>query len=205
MLRIKAAGEGAALSMFGKDKKDKGAYGGNAAAAPQAEGGGAAPQEALRPAQKLPVVIHAQYMKDLSFENPNAPHSLRPAKDTKPTMDINFSMDAKKTDALGKDADNAYEVTLGVRATANKDNMVAFIVEVEYGVIVTLEGVPEEKMHPMLLIEMPRYVFPFIRQMIASVTQQGGFAPLLLAPVDFRSFYLQRYGADAPAEAESAA
>lgn len=159
----------------------------------------------VRPTQRLPLVIHAQYIKDLSFENPNAPVSLRPAKDGKPTMDISFSMDAQKTDALGPGAENPYEVTLGVRATAKKDGAIAFIVEVEYGLVVTLEGVSEERAHPLLLIEMPRYLFPFVRQVIANVTQQGGYAPLLLAPVDFRSFYRQRFGADTPPDAENAA
>ena len=194
--------------MFGKDKKDKKEEKQPTASAGRAEGGDAAAQEAMRPAQRLPVVIHAQYMKDLSFENPNAPRTLRPAKEIKPTMEINFSMDAQKTDSMAPEIENAYEISLGVRATAKKDGMIAFIVEVEYGLIVSLEGVPEDKVHPMLLIEMPRYIFPFVRQMIADVTQQGGYVPLMLAPVDFRAFYMQRFGGAAPAEtgaAESAA
>ena len=188
--------------MFKKDKKEK------SQTESQAEGGGAAVQETSQLAQKLPIVIHAQYMKDLSFENPNAPASLRPAKDGKPVMDISFSMDAQKTDSLGPDVANAYEVTLGVRATAKKDGIIAFIIEIQYGLVATLEGVSEDKVHPMLLIEMPRYIFPFVRQMIANVTQQGGYVPLLLSPVDFRAFYMQRFGGAAPAEtgvAENAA
>jgi preprotein translocase subunit SecB len=155
-----------------------------------------------RAAGRLPVVIHGQYIKDLSFENPNAPASLRPAKDGKPVMDINFSMDAHKIAMPG--LDNAYEVTLGVAATAKKDGNIAFILEVEYALTVSLEGVAEESVHPMLLIEMPRYMFPFVRQIVANVTQQGGFMPLMLAPVDFRNFYMQRYGAD-PQTAEKVA
>lgn len=191
--------------MFKKDKQEKPVKTTGTMAAQDDGSDSPAGEGLVRPAQKLPVVIHAQYIKDLSFENPNAPQSLRPAKEGKPTMDINFSMDAQKTEALGPGVDNAYEVTLGVRATAKKDGGIAFIVEIEYGLVVSLEGVPEEKAHPLLLIEMPRYIFPFVRQMIANVTQQGGYAPLLLAPVDFRSFYRQRFGADAPAETESAA
>ena len=189
--------------MFGKDKKENPEI--KQAVAGHAEGGDAATQESLRPAQKLPVVVHAQYLKDLSFENPNAPRTLRPAKESKPTMEINFSMDAQNTDSMGPEIENAYEVTLGVRAIAKKDGMVAFIVEIEYGLIVSLEGVPEDKVHPMLLIEMPRYIFPFVRQMIANVTQQGGYIPLMLAPVDFRAFYMQRFGAGDGGAAENAA
>lgn len=155
-----------------------------------------------RMAGRLPVLIHGQYIKDLSFENPNAPASLRPAKDGKPVMDINFSMDARKIAMPG--LDNAYEVTLGVAATAKKDGNIAFILEVEYALTVSVEAMEEEKIHPMLLIEMPRYMFPFVRQIVANVTQQGGFMPLMLAPVDFRSFYAQRYGAD-PQAAEKVA
>ncbi len=155
-----------------------------------------------RTAGRLPVIIHGQYIKDLSFENPNAPASLRPAKDGKPVMDINFSMDAHKIAMPG--LDNAYEVTLGVAATAKKDGNIAFILEVEYALTVSVEAMEEEKIHPMLLIEMPRYMFPFVRQIVANVTQQGGFMPLMLAPVDFRNFYAQRYGAD-PQTAEKVA
>jgi len=154
--------------------------------------------DTAQPAQRLPVVIHAQYLKDLSFENPHAPHSLRPAKSGRPAVDISFSMDAQKTDSLGPDVDNAYEVTLGVRATAKKDDLLAYIVEIEYGLTATIENVPEDKIHPMLLIEMPRYIFPYVRQIISNVTQQGGFMPLQLAPVDFRDFYAQRFGTGAP-------
>ena len=139
----------------------------------------------------LPLMIHAQYIKDLSIENPNAPASLK-AGPGRPTLDVNFTMDAQKIKDEGPG--NLFEVTLGIEATARRDDLVAFIVELQYSVLVSISNIPDEQVHPLLLVEMPRYAFPFARQIIADATQQAGFSPLLLAPVDFREFYLQRYG-----------
>jgi preprotein translocase subunit SecB len=140
---------------------------------------------------RLPIMIHAQYIKDLSIENPNAPQSFKVGVG-RPTLDVNFTMDAQKIKDEGPG--NLFEVTLGIEATARKDDQVAFIIELQYAVLVSLNNVPEDQAHPLLLIEMPRYAFPFARQIIADATQQAGFTPLLLTPVDFREFYLQRYG-----------
>ena len=126
----------------------------------------------------------------------------------RPAMDIGFTMDARKIE----DAEDAqlFEVTLGVEATASRVDAdgkptVAFIVDLQYAVLLSLNDVPEEQAHPLLLIEMPRYAFPFVRQIIADATQQAGFVPLLLQPVDFREFYMQRYGGQANAVGQSAA
>lgn len=153
----------------------------------------AAEQHSSKPVDRVPVMIHAQYIKDLSFENPNAPQSLWPGK-KKPIMDVNFNMDAKKIDDF-QGYKNSYEVVLGVQATAKREEGIAFIVEIEFGMTVSLDDIPPEQVRPMLLIEMPRYAFPFVRQIVANVTQQAGFMPLLLTPVDFKGFYVQRYGA----------
>jgi len=153
----------------------------------------AAEQQSTKPVDRVPVMIHAQYIKDLSFENPNAPQSLWPGK-KKPVMDVNFNMDAKKIEDF-QGHKNSYEVTLGVQATAKREEGIAFIVEIEFGMTVSLDDVPPEQVRPMLLIEMPRYAFPFVRQIVSNVTQQAGFMPLLLTPVDFKAFYVQRYGA----------
>ncbi len=150
-----------------------------------------APSSDFKPLARLPVTIHGQYIRDLSFENPKAPHSLR-YKDGKPVMDINFVMDARRVDLEEKE--NMYEVTLGVTATAKRGDKTAFIAEIEYAVLCSIHDVPEESVHPLLLIEMPRHAFPFVRQILATLTQQAGFMPLLLTPVDFRAFYMQRYG-----------
>lgn len=141
-------------------------------------------------AQNLPVVVHAQYVRDLSFENPQAPDSLRQGQDG-PKMDISINMDARK---LEEDSiENLYEVILKLSATANRQDKVAFIAEVEYGMTVSLPNVPEKHHHPVLMIEVPRLAFPFARQILADITQYGGFPPLLLNPVDFHKMYIDRF------------
>ena len=147
--------------------------------------------EALPMGGGMPVTILAQYVKDLSFENPNAPETLRQS-DGRPMMDANFSMEAKPVEWEGRK--HIYEMTLGLKTAAQRDGKTAFLCEIQYGVLCDLSDLPEEHHHPMLLIEMPRYAFPFVRQIVADLTQQAGYAPLLLAPADFRSFYMQRFG-----------
>ena len=139
----------------------------------------------------MPVTILAQYIKDLSFENPNAPDTLRQGKD-RPVMDANFSMDARKVEWEGRD--DIYEVVLGLQTAARKGDKTAFMCEIQYAVLVDMAQVPEEMRHPMLMIEMPHFAFPFVRQIVSNLTQQAGYMPLLLAPADFRAFYMQRYG-----------
>ncbi|MCB9988026.1 MAG: protein-export chaperone SecB [Rhodospirillales bacterium] len=143
----------------------------------------------------MPVTIQSQYIKDLSFENPGAPETLMALVGSKPEMDINFTMDARQLKEMG---DNLYEVVLGVTVTAKSDVKTLFIAEVMYGLTCTLNNIAEQKKHPLLLIEMPRYMFPFVRQIIADMTQSAGYAPLLLSPVDFRRFYVNRFGQAAP-------
>jgi preprotein translocase subunit SecB len=161
----------------------------------QAAGAGGSPEENAMSA-RMPLTIHAQYIRDLSFENPNAPRSLRSDAGA-PQMDINFSMDARRIE--DGEIKDLYEVGLGVYITAKRGDKTAFICELEYAVLCSLHEVPEEHVHPLLLIEMPRYAFPFVRQLVANITQQAGFTSLMLAPVDFRAFYMQRYG-QPPAE-----
>ncbi len=144
-------------------------------------------------AGNLPVTILAQYIKDLSFENPNAPETLRSGTQ-RPVMDANFAMDARKLEWEGRD--HIYEMVLGLQTAARKGDKTAFMCEIQYGVLVDLSQLPEDQHHPMLLIEMPRFAFPFVRQIVSNLTQQAGYMPLLLAPADFRAFYLQRFGED---------
>ena len=138
----------------------------------------------------LPIAIHAQYVKDLSFENPNTPESLRGGK-TMPVMDVNIGMDARKI------ADDKIpflnEVVLNVRAEAKRDDKVVFIAELQYGVTASLNDMPEESHHPVLLIEIPRLAFPYARQILSDMTVQGGYPPLLLNPVDFQALYMDRF------------
>ncbi|MGH1404195.1 MAG: protein-export chaperone SecB [Alphaproteobacteria bacterium] len=161
------------------------------------------PEETLQVAN-LPVNIQAQYIRDLSFENPEAPHSLR-AGETLPDMEVNIGMDARSIE--GEDTKNLYEVALSVTATAKRGDKTIFIAELVYGVTVIIgDSVPEEQHHPILLIEIPRYAFPFARQILATATSQGGFPPLLLNPVDFQALYMERFKDDiAKAESEARA
>lgn len=160
-------------------------------------------QDAAPEAQGLPVTVHAQYVRDVSFENPEAPMSLRTAA-ANPEMNVNISMDARELE--DKDIDNLYEVALTLSATAMHEGKPLFIAEVIYGTTVSVgDVVPEEQHHPLLLIEIPRLAFPFARQIMATLTSQGGYPPLLLNPVDFEALYMDRFKDEiAAAQAEAA-
>ncbi len=110
-------------------------------------------------------------------------------------MDVNIGMDARK---IPDDAvKNLFEVVLSVRAEAKRGNQTIFIAEVQYGMCVIIADiVPEDNHHPLLLIEIPRMAFPYVRQILSDVTQNGGYPPLLLTPVDFQALYMQRFGED---------
>ncbi|HEY8190287.1 MAG TPA: protein-export chaperone SecB [Micavibrio sp.] len=155
----------------------------------------AAPADAQSPeiaaARALPLTIHAQYIRDASFENPNVPHILK-ADAGRPDMKMNISMNLQEID--DKDFPGMYEVALRLRTTAKRGEKTAFIAEVDYAASVTVgKDVPEETIHPLLMIEVPRLLFPFARQVLVDLTQGGGFPPVLIAPVDFQGLYLQRF------------
>ena len=151
----------------------------------------ATPQAANIQTQDLPITIPAQYVRDLSFENPLAPNSMR-AGLAMPEMNVNIGMDARSIE--DKELKNLYEVALTISATAERDGEKVFIAELIYGVTVSIgEVVPEDQHHPLLLIEIPRIAFPFARQILATVTSQGGYPPLLLTPVDFQALYMERF------------
>ena len=129
--------------------------------------------------------VLVQYVKDISFESPNAPASLM-ASDKKP--DINVSVDV-----LGKKvADNQYEVELRIGAKAQRGEDVLFISEVNYAGVFKLENVPDNELQPLLLIFCPAILFPFSRRIVADLTRDGGFPPLLLDPIDFGKLYQQK-------------
>lgn len=145
-------------------------------------------------AADLPVTILTQYVRDISFENPNAPDSLRGGL-AQPELDVNVGMDARKLP--DNEIKNLYEVVLNARAEAKRGDKIVFIAEVQYGMVVNVgEVVPEENHHPLLLIEIPRLAFPFVRQILSDLTIQGGYPPLLLGLVDFHALYMQRFGAE---------
>ena len=148
----------------------------DANAAAPAENGG----EAVGPGFR----ILAQYVRDLSFENPKAPDSLR--IDSKPAIDLGVEMNAQ-----GR-KDGLFEVELRLTVKASTDAMTVFNVELLYGGLFALSGVAEQDIEPLLLIECPRYLFPFARRIIAEVTSEGGFPPFLLDPIDFAGVYAAR-------------
>jgi preprotein translocase subunit SecB len=129
--------------------------------------------------------ILAQFVRDLSFENPRAPDTLR-AGPTQPQIDLGVEMNAR-----GRD-DGFFEVDLKLSAKATRDDGPLFVVELLYGGVFQIAGVPAEEMEPVLLIECPRYLFPFARRIIADITSDGGYPPFLLDPIDFAGVYAQR-------------
>ncbi len=129
-----------------------------------------------------PIRIEVQYVKDLSFENPQAPRSLQ-QNSKQPGIDIQVDVKATK---LG---DNVYEVVLTSTVKGSIEGDPLFLIELSYAGVFTLAGVPDEHLQPLLLIECPRLLFPFARNIIADVTRDGGYPPLLVQPLDFSDIY----------------
>lgn len=129
--------------------------------------------------------ILTQYIKDLSFESPNAPAALR-ARDKAPAINININVHAS---SMG---DNLYDVVLTVDAKAMEEKEILFQSELTYGGVFKVENFPEEHLTPVIFIECPRLLFPFARQIIADVTRNGGFPPLMIDPIDFATLYHSR-------------
>ena len=145
----------------------------------------AAGAETARPQQSAPSFnLTGQYIRDLSFENPGAPASIL-AGGANPTFNVGINVGVKKQ------TDDVYAVEITLKAKAERDQTVLFNVELIYGGIFRLRNVPENQLAPLLMVECPRLIFPFARQVLASVTQQGGFPPLMMEPVDFNAIYVQ--------------
>ena len=142
-------------------------------------------ENAAPPQVKMSVL--AQFVRDMSFENVVAQKGLNGA-DVQPDVQVAVSLDARK-----RTTENQYEVLNKFRVTSkNKTNGdTLFLLELEYGGIFHVEGVPDEQLHPFLLIECPRLLFPFIRRIISDVTRDGGFPPLNIDTVDYLALYRQ--------------
>jgi preprotein translocase subunit SecB len=125
--------------------------------------------------------VNAQYVKDLSFENPNAPVSLQ--QKAEPKVEVNVDVRAVNL------SENVYEVTLTTAVTGYNDTTKLFIAELAYAGVFTLTGIEKNDVQPYLLKECPRLLFPFSRSIIADVTRDGGFPPLLIQPIDFSHLY----------------
>ena len=142
----------------------------------------AAPSPQAAPAPQLNVL--AQYTKDLSFENPNAPSSLGPQAQ-QPAINIQINVNANKV------AENEYEVALLIEGKAENAGKVLFSFDLAYAGVFRIVNVPQENLHPMIMIECPRLLFPFAREIIATSVRDGGFPPLMLDPIDFGRLYAQ--------------
>jgi preprotein translocase subunit SecB len=168
-------------------------------AAPPADANPAAPAENGngQPPMGAGYRIVAQYVKDLSFENPRAPDSLR--VDGKPAIDLGVELNA-----LGR-KDGLFEVEIRLTVKATTEAMTVFNIELLYGGLFALQGVPENDIEPLLLIECPRYLFPYAREIISRATADGGFyPPFMLDPIDFTGIYMQRRQQMANAAGETA-
>ena len=129
--------------------------------------------------------ILAQFVRDFSFENPRAPETLRGSA-AQPQIDLGVEMNAR-----GRE-DGFFEVDLKLSAKAQREDGPLFVVELLYGGVFQITGVSPEDMEPVLLIECPRYMFPFARRIIADITSEGGYPPFLLDPIDFAGVYAAR-------------
>lgn len=131
--------------------------------------------------------ILAQYMRDLSFENVAAQKKLT-GTNVQPDIQVQVSLDANKRDGEGQ-----FEVATKFKivSTNKTDGQTLFVVELDYVGLFQIDGVPQEQLHPFLLIECPRMIFPFARRIISDVTRDGGFPPLNLDTVDFLELYRQ--------------
>lgn len=155
------------------------------------ENGAAA--EAVNPEQAPQLSIVTQYIKDLSFENPNSPNSLLP-QEKQPEINININVNANPL------SETDFEVILKLEAKAGSGKEMMFNTDLTYAGIFRLVNIPEEAMHAAILIECPRLLFPFARQVVADATRNGGFPPLMIDPVDFARLYQQRMAEAAAAE-----
>ena len=136
-------------------------------------------------AQQPSLNILAQYIKDLSFENPGAPRSLQ-SRDKAPSINITVNVNANPL------SENDFDVVLSLNAEAKDGDKALFAVELVYGGVFRITGFPQEHILPILFIECPRLLFPFARQIVADATRNGGFPPLMIDPIDFTQMFSQR-------------
>lgn len=151
----------------------------------QSASAAASPLPSAAPATAPQMKILGQYLKDLSFENPNAPQSLN-TQGNQPEISISVNVNARTLTATD------FEVELHLEAKAEHDEKVVFAADLLYAGVFRLENVPQEALHPVVLIECPRMLFPFARQILADATRNGGFPPLMLDPIDFAGMYQKR-------------
>jgi preprotein translocase subunit SecB len=141
----------------------------------ETDGAAATPQS---DAAQRQLILNAQYIKDLSFENPRAPQSLTQQTQA-PSVEINVDV---KASSLGGEN---YEVVLTINASAKVEAGTLFLLELVYGAVATVRNVPQPALASVILVEVPRLMFPFARNIIADATRDGGYPPLMVNPIDF--------------------
>ncbi len=145
-----------------------------------------------------PLTVNIQYIKDLSFEVPGAPMIYSTLKGP-PRVDINLDVQARRL----QEGQNVFEVTLAIRAEATETPAAGatnggtagprvFLAELAYSGVFTLQGIPDNTVEPVLLVECPRILFPYARSILSDVTRDGGFPPVLLQPIDFLALWQSR-------------
>jgi len=147
---------------------------------PENGGAAAAPQQA----PQIKMNVMTQYVRDMSFENILAQKGIQ--GDVQPDVQVQVNLDAKK-----RTQENQYEcaIKLNITNKAKTGGETLFVLELDYVGIFSIEGIPDEQLHPFLLIECPRMIFPFVRRIVSDVTRDGGFPPLNLETIDFVALY----------------
>jgi len=147
-------------------------------------------------ATAAPLVVNIQYIKDLSFEVPNSPTIFTTLR-TAPRVDLNLDVQARRI----TEGEEVFEVVLAIRAEAidpeagtngSDAPSKVFLVELAYAGVFTLNGIPAESVEPILLVECPRLLFPFARNILSDITREGGFPPVLMQPIDFLALWQSR-------------
>jgi preprotein translocase subunit SecB len=152
--------------------------------------GGPAQAPATNPPQAQLMVL-GQYIKDLSFENPNAPASLQ-NQTTQPQINVSVNVTANPM------SETDVEIVLRLEGKAEGNGTVMFNIELEFAGVFRIQNVPPESVQPLVLIECPRLLFPFAREIVATTVRNGGFPPLMLDPIDFLALYQQRVAQQVP-------
>ena len=144
--------------------------------------------------------VLVQYVKDLSFENPNAPHSLQQEQQQQqPAINIQINVNATPL------SESDIEVVLKLEGKAETAGKILFAFDLSYAGVFRIQNVPQESVHAVVMIECPRLLFPFAREIVANSVRNGGFPPLMLDPVDFVSLYRQRMSEMQPQVGEAPA
>jgi preprotein translocase subunit SecB len=155
--------------------------------------GSPAPSPSAQQQAPAQLNVLGQYIKDFSFENPNAPRSLTPTQ-TQPAINIQINVLVQQLAATD------YEVALKLEGKADSAGTVLFAFDLTFAGVFRVQNVPQETLQPIVMIECPRLLFPFAREIGANAVRNGGFPPLLLDPVDFVSLYQQRTAQTQPAQ-----